>query len=266
MDSLFFWLSKLLWLLAAPDSLLVLLLTLSFLLLYFGARRQSLYLLGSISVFTVVTLLFPVGGWLLHPLESRFAANPKLPGHIDGVIVLAGSELGPRSAIWRQTELGEGSERNWYFQKFIRDYPKAKHVFTGGSGSMLDQQYKGATVARNMLIEQGLDISNVVFEEASRNTYENAKFSMQLINPEQGQNWLLITSAFHMPRSVGIFSQLGWQVIPFPVDHRSEPGRLLKPDANFAEHLKQLTVAVREWLGLVAYYLSGKTSELLPGQ
>lgn len=182
------------------------------------------------------------------------------------MIVLSGSELGPRSHIWSQTELGEGSERNWYFQKFIRDYPQARHVFTGGSGSMLDQEFKGATVARNMLAEQGIDVSTVLFEAESRNTYENAKFSQALVKPQQGQNWLLITSAFHMPRSVGIFRQLDWQVTPFPVDHRSEPGRLLKPDADFAEHLKQLNVAVREWLGLTAYYFSGKTSDFLPGQ
>jgi uncharacterized SAM-binding protein YcdF (DUF218 family) len=137
-------------------------------------------------------------------------------------------------------------------------------VFTGGTGSLDKQEYKATDIARILFQQQGLDIDRVVFERESRNTYENALLTRQLIQPQEGQTWLLITTAWHMPRSVGIFCKQQWPVIPFPVDHVSTPSNLMPVRLLFAENLRGLNIAIKEWVGLFAYYLTGKTTALLP--
>jgi uncharacterized SAM-binding protein YcdF (DUF218 family) len=102
-------------------------------------------------------------------------------------------------------------------------------------------------------------------ERRSRNTYENAEFSKVLVSPKSGERWLLVTSAHHMPRSVGIFRKVGFEVEPYPVDWRTgRRGDLLKFSDHFAERLALVDTAAREWMGLVAYWITGKTSEFFP--
>ncbi len=264
MHALFFWTAKLLWPVLSPDSFLLLLLVVAWLAPRLGAHRFARRLLTLLVAACVVIALLPVGQWLLAPLENRFPTNPKLPARVDGIIVLSGAEDAARSSLWDQPELNGGAERDLAFMALARRYPTARLVFSGGSGSMVDQQDKAADVACRLFREQGLDTGRIIFERESRNTFENALRSKQLIRPAAGENWLLITSAWHMPRAVGIFRNLGWPVIPYPVDHATEPGRLLRPDLAFADHLRGLVAGTKEWLGLLAYRALGRTTTLLP--
>lgn len=101
-------------------------------------------------------------------------------------------------------------------------------------------------------------------ERRSRNTYENAVFTKALVAPKPGERWLLVTSAYHMPRSVGLFRRAGFLVEPYPVDWRIGE-RVFAFENVSADGLFRTDIAVREWLGLLAYRLSGRTGELLPG-
>ena len=188
MDLVFFWASKIIWLLIAPDSLLVIVIIICYALLLSREFKKAKILLGAVALFMITISFLPVGEWLLYPLETRFSANPELPQKIDGVIVLSGGERPFRSALWKQVELNEAAERNFAFIHFVRKYPNAKHVFTGGSGSLTRQQYKSSNVARKLFKEQGLDISQIIFEELSRNTYENAKFTKTLVKPKSDES------------------------------------------------------------------------------
>ena len=264
MDTAFFWLSKGVWTLIAPDSLLVLLLLLVWILLARGAIVWAKRLLGIVVSVLVVLSFLPVGEWLLYPLESRFATNPALPANVTGVIVLGGAEDALRSSVWQQAETNESAERFLASLSLARRFPQAKLLFTSGSGSVLDQAHKGASVAQLIYAENGLDPSRLVFESQSRNTTENAVLSKALVKPASGEVWILVTSAFHMPRSVGIFCRIGWPVIPFPVDHQSLPGHMIRADASLIGNLQKISTAVHEWLGLLAYYLTGKSSALFP--
>ena len=266
MESLFFWVSKLAWCIIAPDNLLLFVLLISWILLWRGAYRPAKRLLGFVVIILVVVALLPVGEWLLYPLEARFPANPKLPEKIDGIIVLSGTENALLSSFWNQEELGDSAERDMAFLELARQYPDAKLVFTGGSGSMIHQGYKAADVAKRLFDKVGLDLSRVTFERDSRNTFENVIFSKEVVRPNPGQKWILITSASHMPRAVGIFCKAGWPVIPYPVDHWTMPGKLVRLDLNLSGHLQSLEIGEREWVGLIAYYLSGKTTALFPNQ
>lgn len=237
----------------------------SFVLLLKGVHRAAKWLLGCTTVIMLLIALFPVGDWMLSPLETRFETNPELPEKLDGIIVLSGGEACVLSELWDQVELWQAAERSLGFMALARKYPQARLVFTGGTGSLLSQEYKAADVAKRLYEEQGMDVSKIHFERNARNTYENAIFTRKEINPLPGETWVLITTAWHMPRSVGIFCKAGWPVIPYPVDHWTEPGNLVRIDFNFSGHLKTLTAAFKEWVGLVVYYLTGKTTGVFPG-
>lgn len=212
----------------------------------------------------ILLTIFPAGEWLAYPLEKRFQTNPALDDKVDGIIVLAGPENAKLSALWQQMEFRDGAERYTAFMMLARRYPHAALVFTGGSGSLTKQEYKAADYAREFFIQQGMDIGRITFERESRNTYENALYSKELVAPRAGEQWVLVTSAMHMPRSVGIFCKLDWPVIPYPVDHMAAPDFSLSPGWALAAHLNDFVSIIHEWIGLTVYYLSGKTTELLP--
>ncbi|MCW8887708.1 MAG: YdcF family protein [Gammaproteobacteria bacterium] len=257
MDSLFFWISKLAWLFVAPDNVLLLMLTLGVILLWFGKLKWSKIVLSVVLLLMLFIALFPVGEWLLYPLESKYS-RPELPKRIDGIIVLSGAENTKLSRSWGTIELNSAAERDISFIALSRRYPQAKLVFTGGSGSMIDQSTKGADIAKMLFLQQGLNIDQIIFERDSRNSYENVIFSHKLVQPHPDEKWLLITTAWHMPRSRGIFCKSHWDVIPYPVDYRTQRDNLFRVELDFSENLKLLVTGVKEWLGIVAYSLSGK--------
>ena len=268
MDTLFFWASKLVWALISPDSLLVILLVTGTLLLSLPAYpflqklgRRTLVLT---SVLTLLVAFLPVGEWLMYPLERRFTTNPELPARVDGIIVLGGALNAARSSAWGQAETDDAAERLSAFVSLARRYPDARLVFTGGSGGLTTQDFKEADYLPTLLQEAGMGARALEIENQSRNTWENAVFSKNLVQPRAGENWVLITSAFHMPRSTGIFCQQQWPVVPWPVDHHSDRARLWRVELQFAGHLQELRTASKEWVGLLAYYLTGKTDRLLP--
>ena len=264
METAFFWLSKIIWYAISPDTVLVLLVLASWILLVRRAIVWARRLLVITTIAMLVLACFPIGEWVLYPLESRFPANPRLPGGIDGIIVLGGAEDAARSFLWDQVEVNDAAERFLASITLLKRYPNAKIVFTSGSGNLIDQRQKGADVARRLYLEQGIDATRIVFESNARNTAENALLSKALVSPAQGETWVVITSAFHMPRSVGIFCKVGWPVVGFPVDHRTLRGELLRIDPGVMGNLTNLLTGVREWVGLLAYYTFGKTSSLFP--
>nr|NJM02438.1 YdcF family protein [Desulfobacula sp.] len=265
MNTLFFLLSKLFWLVCSPESLLVILIFSCFFLMFIKAHQKARWLGIFLSVLIFMITVFPVGDWILYPLESRFPPVSGLSSPIDGIIVLGGSEDIAGSFAWGQAELNQHSERFFAFIKLMKAFPRARHVYSGGTGDPLRQEYKGSEVAKKLLREQGFDISTILFESESRNTYENAVFTKEKVRPGPDEHWVLITSASHMPRALGIFHKIGWKVIPFPVNHDTNPGSLFRLTWNFSGNLKKLDGAAYEWVGLLAYYLTGKTSEFFPG-
>ena len=266
MDTLFFYTSKLIWLLFSPDSLLLILIIVSLALLYFGKNKLAKLTLSITSLLLILIALFPIGEWLLYPLESRFQTNPTLPEKIDGIIVLSGAENAELSSIWKQIQLNAAIERGLTFIRLAKKYPDAKLIFTGGSGSLSKQAFKGADIAKQLFKELDFNTKKIIFERDSRNTYENIVYSKNIIKPNKNENWILITTGWHMPRSVGISCKAGWSVIPFPVDHQTKKDDLIRIDFDLSKNLVILKTGIKEWLGLFAYYLSGKTTTFFPKQ
>lgn len=266
MDDVFFYLSKYTWKVISPDSLFLIFLTLSLLLLLFRQTTKAGILLFLLTAGTLFLSFYSVGDVMLHRLETRFRHNPPLPEHIDGIIVLGGMIHPETSVSWQQLETNDFHERLSSFLLLAREYPDARLIFSGGNANTDRDKPTEGQVAESYLIRAGITPERLLIENRSRNTAENASYTKQLANPGANENWLLITSAFHMPRAVGVFCKQNWKVIPYPVDHQTVPANLSPSGFNLMIHANKLVMASHEWAGLLAYYLSGKTDQLVPGQ
>ncbi|WP_319574638.1 YdcF family protein [uncultured Desulfobacter sp.] len=263
-DSFFFWLSKLIWMVIRPDFLLVAFAVMGMLFWFSGAVKTATWIFACVVLAMIVITVFPLGTILLAPLEHRFPTNPALPEKVDGIVMLGGAEKNRLTQMWHQPEINSAADRYIGFARLVRAYPDAVHLFTGGSGSPMHQEWKDANTARQVFMDMGLDTSGMLFEDQSRNTYENGLFAKSLVHPEPGQTWVLVTTAAHIPRSVGVFNRLDWPVIPYPVDHVTRPDRKIALGLNFSGNLGRLVMAATEWTGLAAYYITGKTNTLFP--
>lgn len=269
MTGAMFLLSKLAWWVLSPGSLFLLALCLAALLLRTRWRRIGRKLVVTLALIGLVIAVVPIGQWLTIPLENRYPRMTTLPARVDGIIVLGGS-VRPRIAAARgQAALSSTAERLFAAVALARRYPDAKLVFTGGSGDPFRQDLKEAPIVRKVFTALGLgpDIAagRVIFEDQSRNTYENAVFTRRMVKPRPGTVWLLVTSARHMPRAMGCFNRVGWPVRPYPVDYKTTGRYTVTPGFDFAAGLRNLTGAARAWVGLLYYYLAGYSSSLFPG-
>ena len=208
----------------------------------------------------------PLGNLVLYPLESRFPPWDAARGAPDGIIVLGGSVDPDLSAAHGTAVFGSATDRIFATAALAHRYPNARVVFTGGSANLISADAKEADYASGVFESLGISRQRLTMERLSRNTQENAEFSKALVAPKSGERWLLVTSAYHMPRSVGLFRKAGFAVEPYPVDWRVG-GRadLLKFSAFAVDGLARVDSGVREWIGLAAYRISGKTGEFFPG-
>lgn len=256
--------SKLAWAILAPTTLLLIALTLAF-LLYRRRPALSRGLLGAAWLFVFAISALPVDRWAIEPLQQRFPPATALqPGHVDGVIVLGGAILNTDIPLSGLPALGEPGERATTFFVLAQRYPDAKLVFSGGNGPIPPPPgVSEADSAKALFTAMGLPPDRVIYERDSRTTWENVVFSKALVAPKPGERWLLVTSAWHMPRAVGCFRANGWPVIAFPVDYL---GYNDKAWFGFdAPHvLVGLNYAIKEWIGLVSYHLMGRTDTWLP--
>ena len=256
--------SKLLWLLLAPSMLLLLLAWLGLLLLFWHRRRAGLAcLVVALGALALIAFL-PVGEAMLAPLEDRFPEVTALPADVTGIIVLGGAVETDLSAARGMPSLNDAAERMTSLVYLARHYPKARLAFTGGNGELIHAPMPEADVARALWTQLGVDQSRIVYESRSRTTYENAVLLKALLKPQPDQVWLLVTSAWHMPRSVGLFRHAGWTVLPYPVGYKTAPTLMATLRGTLPDRLSMVDLASHEWVGLVAYWLLGRTSALFP--
>lgn len=112
----------------------------------------------------------------------------------------------------------------------------------------------------------GFDSSRVTFETKSGNTYENAVFSYEMIQPNKTDRWVLVTSAVHMPRAVGLFRQAGWNVLPYPVDYHTSGTFQWSFNLSLQYGFLAWRVISRELAGLTLNYWTGKSDAWIPGE
>ncbi|MGH6851969.1 MAG: YdcF family protein, partial [Methylocella sp.] len=218
---MFFILSKIFWLVAEPLTLAVIAGIFGILLGFSRFARTGRALMAGAIIALAAGLLTPLGALLLRPLEDRFPQPPADFPAPAGIIVLGGALDMEQSEARGQITLSPDGARMTTAVELARRYPNARLVFTGGSARFLGEGPAEAISAQKLWLSLGVPEERMTFEAKSRNTWENALFTRELVKPKPGETWLLVTSAWHMPRSAGIFRRVGFPVIPYPVSYRT---------------------------------------------
>jgi uncharacterized SAM-binding protein YcdF (DUF218 family) len=219
---------------------------------------------ASIILFLAFGLL-PLSKMLIAPLEERFPPWDASGGAPDGIVVLGGAIEAAIAPVRRASELNEAAERITVIAELARKYQSARILYSGGNASLAPPGRSEAQIAAALFETFGVPARRLMLEEGSRTTAENAAFSRRLAMPKPGERWLLVTSACHMPRSIGAFRRAGFAVEAYPVDYRTTGSAdLWIPFDSMATGLRRTDIAAHEWIGLLTYWLTGRSSQLFP--
>jgi uncharacterized SAM-binding protein YcdF (DUF218 family) len=239
-----YYVSKVFWLIAAPTNALVLISAIAALWAVLSGSKCAACLTAAVACGLVIGTFTPVGMALTVPLEYRFAFSPldsRAPP--DGIILLAGTGMSGIAAV----------------ASLSQAYPKARLIFSGFSKTDPGNRWLKA------FAQLGGEPTRIYMDPRSRTTSEDALSAAALLKPKRSERWMLVTTGLHMPRAVGCFRAAGFQVEPYPVAlgaDRSHPFGGFAPGSGA---LGYLDVAAKEWIGLIAYRLMGKTDALFPG-
>ena len=225
-----------------------------------GRRRWGLRLGWAALAVLIVQGWEPLPDALIRQLEARHpevAASTPLAGYA-GLVVLGGA-LEP-GYVWQshsQPALNEAAERMTAALPLLQQSPKLRLLFTGGDGQLFAGSLTEAQRAARFFATMGVAPDRLLLESASRTTYENALFSARLPGVDPRQPWLLLTSAWHMPRAFASFQKAGWNVTPYPVDFRTGSATPWT-EYSLADGARKWHLLLHEAVGLLAYRLSGR--------
>jgi uncharacterized SAM-binding protein YcdF (DUF218 family) len=262
---MFYFVSKIVWFFLTPSNALVTLVLLGLWLM----RTKRAVLGGRLAAGGAIGLLVaglsPFGNALILPLEERFPVYRDDGVPVAGVIVLGGTYDTEVTNVRGQMALNETGERIVAIGDLARRYPAARIIYAGGGSEFTPDTTPEATLVENTVERLGVAPSRIAYDRRSLNTYQNAVYARKIARPKAGERWLLVTSAFHMPRAMGVFRKAGFAVTPYPVDYRTAGGAsLLRPFGFVGEGLRRTDIAAKEWIGLLSYYLSGRTDAVFP--
>ena len=255
---MFFVLSKLLGFFLVPSNIMVSLGLAGIALLAIGYARAGRWMLVTSIVLIAAVGVLPIGSGLALQLEERFPRWDTTRGPPTGVVVLGGGVIKSEISAERgYVAVGRTAERIIAAIELARRYPDAHVVFAGRG--------EGDFVVR-LLEEIGVPRDRVIVEWKSRNTVENAAFAKQLVMPKAGERWLLVTSAMHMPRAVGVFRMAGFAVDAYPVDYLTSGAKdLWTLPGTLMGGIGITDLVVHEWIGLLVYWITGRISVPFPG-
>ncbi|TYC65506.1 YdcF family protein [Stappia sp. BW2] len=264
---MYVFLSKIGGFLILPSNFLVVLIAVGLLLSLSAKWRRGGRLLTFAGFAGLVICAFsPAANWLIVPLEDRFQRPATLENY-DGIIILGGAVDTVVTGVRGDTALTMSAERVTIAARLAKALPEAKIIHTGGQGMIVSSQATEAEGAARLFRDFGISSDRVILEDQSQNTWQNAVYAKKIVQPQPGQRWLLVTSAYHMPRSMGVFEKAGWTgVTAYPVDFRTRgpQDRMLGFDGA-SKGLRRFDIAFREWVGLAVYKLLGRSTEFFPG-
>jgi uncharacterized SAM-binding protein YcdF (DUF218 family) len=264
--TVFFVLSKLFAFFTQPSNVIVVLGLVGLVLTRTRFARAGWRVAG-VSVFLIAAMGFlPIGTALMIPLENRFPPWDPSGAAPAGIVVLGGAISAHKLATRGEVGINEAAERIIALPSLAKRYPQARIIYSGGDAGLFVRHGSEAGVVTELFESLGISASRLTLEDRSRNTAENAIYSKTRAKPKPGERWLVVTSALHMPRAIGAFREAGFDVEAYPVDYQTNGwGDLLDSFGSASWGLTRVDNALHEWIGLLAYRLTGKTSALLPG-
>lgn len=262
---MFFQFSKLFWGVAAPGNFLALLLALGAVGLFTRFKKTARGLVAFSALGFLLLGFGPFSAALIRPLEDRFARPAEPMAAPTGIIILGGGLKPAISRARGSLDVQEAGSRMIEAAALAQRFPQARIVFTGGIGVLNENVATEVEIARRMLPAMGIAPERIVYEDRSRNTHENALFTREMLKPGEGETWLLVTSTWHMPRSMGVFRAAGFPVVPYPVDYTTfGASGDFDFDFDLVDGATRASRALREYIGLIAYRLTGRTQALFP--
>ena len=248
---MFFSVSKILNIFFDIYNLIVIFLLISLILLILKNKKYIFFI--SLSIFLIIiSSIAPTGKLLLNYLEKDYYES-KIPDQIDGIIVLSGAIEPKLTTEFKKIQLNESAERLTEFILLSKKNPRIKKIFSGGNAILFDRSLNQSKFASKLFKE--FNIKNIIYENKSRNTYENILFSHRKINPKKNEKWVLITSAFHMKRALMIANEVNWNLIPLAVDFKTNKNIIFYQSLKFSKNIYYFNTAIREILAIIMYQI-----------
>jgi uncharacterized SAM-binding protein YcdF (DUF218 family) len=261
---MFFFLSKAAGSLTVPSNILISAVIVGTVLLFTRYVRAGRIVLAISVALIVIDGLSPFGSTLVSILEDRFPSWDAHRPPPTGFIILGGAVEPELSQAHASPALNDAAERITIVAELALRYPSAQFIFSGGNGNMLGGPPEADEVM-HLFETFGVPKERVRLERRSRNTYENALFTKELAQPKPGETWVVVTSAYHMPRAIGSFRAVGFNVAAYPVDWRTSAAEDRSLLVEFTGGLGATDMAAHEYIGLFTYWLTGRSSALFPG-
>jgi uncharacterized SAM-binding protein YcdF (DUF218 family) len=251
-----------LWSLSQPSNIVFGLLLLGFILLLFRVNAFGRRLIGLALFLAVLPALLPINSLIGRRLESAYSAPNPLPEQIDGILVLGGTVDWQVSEARSQMSLNQGGERMMVVASLAERYPNARLVFTGLYREVVPNEFASAPINNGFLSGRNFNNRSITFIGEARSTFEEALLSIRTLQPKVGERWMLVTSAYHMPRAMATFEAQGWLMTPYPVDFRTTGRLTFNPSMNVFGKLVELDDFSREWGALFIYQRLGRIEKM----
>lgn len=257
-----FFLSKILWEIFNPFNLVIFLFILGIILNFINYSIISKIFFSMSLLLILLIGFFPSGAYLIYLLEKDYTPITSLPQEIDGILILGGATIPSLTQDHNQVALNGSAERITESINLMKKYPNTKIIFAGGSGSISLPKLSHSAVAKKLYNNLGLDTNNIFFDYESRNTFENILFAKKKFKNISNEKWIVVTSAMHLNRALNISEKMGLKFIPYPTDYKHPKKFIFKIEINLIDNFNQFQIASREWVGLIYYYLIGRTSKV----
>jgi uncharacterized SAM-binding protein YcdF (DUF218 family) len=177
---------------------------------------------------------------------------------LTGIIVLGGSfSLELESKERNEILLNDSAERLTKALEIYKKNPKVLILFSGYSNKLKPTGWNESDMAKKFFLDQGVRFENLIFENQSRNTFENIKYSKDIIANYKG-TWGLITSANHMPRSYYSFKKQGLILEPIIVDYKTGTSPIFWINFDIKKGLVNWKLILREMVGISYYKITSK--------
>jgi uncharacterized SAM-binding protein YcdF (DUF218 family) len=254
-----FYLSKILNFLINPLHILSLIILIQLFIIFFLQSKKLVIFFSKL--FLILFLFFgysPLSNFLINKIEDYIQTSKYPVQQLTGVIVLGGSfNSGLESKERNEVSLNSSAERLTKALEIYKKNPRILILFSGFSGKLKPQGWSESDMAKKFFLDQGIKIDNLIFENQSRNTFENIKYSKDIIANYKG-TWGLITSANHMPRSFFTFKKQGLILEPINVDYKTGTSRMFWINFDISAGLSNWNIVLHELIGITYYKITNK--------
>jgi uncharacterized SAM-binding protein YcdF (DUF218 family) len=254
-----FYLSKILNIFINPLYILSLVILIQLFIIFFLQSKKLVIFFSKLLL--ILFLIFgysPLSNFLLSKIEDHIQTSKYPVQQLTGVIVLGGSfNSGLESKERNEVSLNSSAERLTKALEIYKKNPRLIILFSGFSGELKPQGWSESDMAKKFFLDQGVKLDNLIFENRSRNTFENIKYSKDIIANYKG-TWGLITSASHMPRSFFTFKKQSLILEPISVNYKTGTSRMFWINFDISSGLSNWSIILHELIGISYYKFTNK--------